>query len=123
MLNVAAHQLPRYYQRQQVIFDTPRLRYINGTNQHVQKYWKSFDSRQGAGKLGLISGRVIPKTQKMILDTSLFNNQHYTVRFKGKVEQFRERSCTHTLYLGVVAIKKGSFRVALDYGCQLYFFT
>ena len=29
---------------------------------------------------------------KMVLDTSLFNTQHYKVRDKGKVEQSRERS-------------------------------
>ena len=39
-----------------------------------------------------ISGRVIPKTQKVVLDTSLLKTQHYKVRFKGKVEQSRERS-------------------------------
>ena len=32
---------------------------------------------------GSISGRVIAKTQKMVLDTSLLNTQHYKVRFKG----------------------------------------
>ena len=37
------------------------------------------------GDWGSISGRVIPKTQKMVLDTSLLNTQHYKVRFKGKV--------------------------------------
>ena len=41
---------------------------------------------------GSISGRVIPKTQKMVLDASLLNTQHYKVRNKGKVEQSRERS-------------------------------
>ena len=40
----------------------------------------------------LISGRVIPKTQKVGLDTSKLNTQHYKVRFKGKVEQSRESS-------------------------------
>ena len=35
---------------------------------------------------------VIPKTQKMVLDASLVNTQHYKVRIKGKVEQSRERS-------------------------------
>ena len=35
---------------------------------------------------GLISGRVIPKTQKMVLDATLLNTQHYKVRIKGKVE-------------------------------------
>ena len=41
---------------------------------------------------GSISGRVIPKTQKIALDASLLNTQHYKVRIKGKVEQSRERS-------------------------------
>ena len=45
------------------------------------------------GNRPTISGRVIPKTQKkMVLDASLLNTQHYKVRFKGKVEQYRERS-------------------------------
>ena len=39
-----------------------------------------------------VLGRVIPKTQKMVLDASLLNTQHYKVRIKGKVEQSRERS-------------------------------
>ena len=46
----------------------------------------------GPGDLGSIPGRVIPETQKMILDSSLLNTQHYKVRIKGKVEQSRERS-------------------------------
>ena len=41
----------------------------------------------GPGDLGSIPGRVIPKTLKMELDTTLLNTQHYKVRFKGKVEQ------------------------------------
>ena len=44
------------------------------------------------GDLGLIPGRVIPKIQKMVLDASLLNTQHYKVRVKGKVEQSRDRS-------------------------------
>ena len=44
------------------------------------------------GDLGSIPGRVIPKTLKMELDTTLLNTQHYKVRFKGKVEQSREWS-------------------------------
>ena len=44
------------------------------------------------GDLGSFPGRVIPKTQKMVLDASLLNTQHYKVRIKGKVEQSRERS-------------------------------
>ena len=46
----------------------------------------------GLGDLGSIPGRVIPKTLKMELDTTLLNTQHYKVRFKGKVEQSREWS-------------------------------
>ena len=44
------------------------------------------------GNLGSIPGRVIPKTQKMVLDASLLNTQHYKVRIKGEVEQSREKS-------------------------------
>ena len=38
------------------------------------------------GPRSLIPDLVIPKTQKMVLDTSLLNTQHYKVRIKGKVE-------------------------------------
>ena len=46
----------------------------------------------GPGDMGSIPGRVIPKTLKMELDTTLLNTQHYKVRFKGKVEQSWEWS-------------------------------
>ena len=46
----------------------------------------------GPGDLGSIPGRVIPKTLKMELDTTLLNTQHYKVWFKGKVEQSWEWS-------------------------------
>ena len=52
----------------------------------------------GPGDLVSIPGRVIPKTFKVVLDTSLLNTQRYTVRIKGKVEQS-----------SVVAIEKGDF--------------
>ena len=45
----------------------------------------------GPGDLGSIPGCVIPKTLKMVLDTSLLNTQQYKVCIKGKVEQSRER--------------------------------
>ena len=53
----------------------------------------------GLGDRVSIPGRVIPKTQKMVLDTALLDTQHYKVRIKGKVEQFRGRSSAlpHTL--------------------------
>ena len=40
----------------------------------------------GLGDLVSIPGRVIPKTLKMVLDTSLLNTQQYKVRIEGKVE-------------------------------------
>ena len=36
----------------------------------------------GQGDLDSIPGRVIPKTLKRVLDTSLLNTQHYKVRIK-----------------------------------------
>ena len=46
----------------------------------------------GLGDLSSIPGRVIPKSLKMVLDTSLLNTQQYKVHIKDKEEQFRERS-------------------------------
>ena len=46
----------------------------------------------GPGNLGSIPVRIIPKTLKMVLDTSFPNTPQYKVHFKGKVEQSRERS-------------------------------
>ena len=74
----------------------------------------------GPGDLGSIPGRVIPKTQKMVLDASILNTQHYKVRIKGKVDQSKEGvapSPTHWCS----SYRKGSLRVTLDYGRQLYF--
>ena len=46
----------------------------------------------GQGDLGSILGRVIPKTLKIVLDTSLLNTKQYKIRIKGKVEQSRKKS-------------------------------
>ena len=74
----------------------------------------------GPGDLGSIPGRVIPKTQKMVLDASLLNTQHYKVRIKGKVKQSREGVApSPTPWCS--SYRKGSLRVTLDYGRQLYF--
>ena len=71
------------------------------------------------GDLGSVPGRVIPKTQKMVLDASLLNTQHYKVRIKGKVEQSREGVApSPTPWCS--SYRKGSLRVTLDYGRQLY---
>ena len=48
--------------------------------------------RQWPGNWGSIPGQVIPKSQKMALDASLLNAQHYKIEIMGKVEQSRERS-------------------------------
>ena len=40
----------------------------------------------GPGDLGSIPGCIIPKTLKMVLDTSLLNTQQYKICIKGKVE-------------------------------------
>ena len=67
----------------------------------------------GPGDLGSIPGRVILKTQKMVLDATLLNTQHYKVRIKGKVEQSRERSSV-PLTPWCSSYRKGSLRVILD---------
>ena len=51
-------------------------------------------SANGLEDRGSIPGQVIPKTLKMVFDTSLLNIQQYKVCIKGIVEQSRERSCT-----------------------------
>ena len=45
----------------------------------------------GSADLSSIPGHIIPKTLKMVLDTSLLNTQKYKVHIEGKVEQSRER--------------------------------
>ena len=55
----------------------------------------------------------------MVLDATLLNTQHYKVRIKGKVEQSREGVApSHTPWCG--NYRRGSLRVTLDYGHQLY---
>ena len=72
-------------------------------NQDTYQNWKDLNKlcrhgpavrvfANGPGDLSSIPGRVIPKTLKMVLDTTLLNTQHYKVRFKGKVEQSWEWS-------------------------------
>ena len=39
-----------------------------------------------------VTCHVIPKTLKMVFDTSLLNTQQYKVHIKGKMKQSRERS-------------------------------
>ena len=44
----------------------------------------------GSGDWGSIPDRAISKTEKIVLDLSLLNTQHYKVQIMGKVEQSRE---------------------------------
>ena len=84
--------------------------------------WVRVVFANGPGDLGSIPGRVIPKTQKMVLDASLLNTQHYKVRIKGKVEQSREGvALSPTPWC--CSYRKGSLQVTLDYGRQLYLLT
>ena len=46
----------------------------------------------GPGDLDSIPGDSYQRLQKMVLDASLLNTQHYKVRIKSKVEQSREKS-------------------------------
>ena len=74
----------------------------------------------GPGDRGSIPGRVIPKTQKMVLDAALLSTQHYKVRIKGKVEKSTEcSSAVH--YTLVLKLLKRSLWVTLDNGCPLFF--
>ena len=69
---------------------------INNNTSSFKKFWY-FSGRvfaNGPGDQGLIPGQVIPKIQKMVLDTTLLNTQHYKVWTKVKVEQSRERRST-----------------------------
>ena len=49
---------------------------------------------------GYIPGRVIPKTQKMVLNAALLNTEHFTVESRVKWSNAVN---------GVVAIEKGAF--------------
>ena len=60
----------------------------NSVNRAIGLMSKVFTN--GPGDRDSFVGRFIPKTQKMVLDTTLLNIQHYMMRIKGKVEQSRE---------------------------------
>ena len=73
----------------------------------------------GPGDLGLIPGRVRPKTQKMVLDVTLLNTQHYKVRVK-----WSNLGTGEAPYLTpwCSSYRKESIQVTLNYGRQLSFF-
>ena len=59
------------------------------------------------GYLSSISGRVIPKTQKMVLDVSLLYTHHYKIRLKGKWTN-PGNGVVSQLNFNAVAIEKGA---------------
>ena len=69
------------------------LYFLNVRNRLISLVGRVFVN--GPGDLGSIPGCVIPKTLKIILDTSLLNTQLYKVRIKGKVEKSRESSALY----------------------------
>ena len=62
----------------------------------------------GQGDQGSIPRRVIPKTQKIVLNAALLNTQHYKVRIKGKLTN-SGNGVAPPLHLVVVTIEKGTF--------------
>ena len=82
------------------IYDIPTLLWAMIWNFHSTTYQLSQSSigmmvilfANSLGDPSSIPGRVIPKTQNMVLHASLLNTQPYKVQIKGKVEQSRERS-------------------------------
>ena len=89
---------------------------INKLRRTIGIMVRVFTNRQG--DRGSIPGRVIPKTQRMVLNASLLKNQ-YGSRVKwsnpeeGVAPSLTTRCCSYW---------KGSLRVALDYGRQLYIY-
>ena len=45
----------------------------------------------------------------MVLDVTMLHTQHYKVRIKSKVEQYR-KGAAPSLQHGIVAIEKGAFK-------------
>ena len=65
----------------------------------------------GPGDRGSIPGRVIPKTQKTVLDAALLGTQHYKVRVKWSNQGNR---VTLSLTPRCSSYWKGSLRVIID---------
>ena len=76
----------------------------------------------GPRDLGSIPGRVIPKTQKMVLDASLLNTQHYKVRIKG-IGVSPGKGVAPSPIPWCSSYQKESLWVTLDNDRQLYFIS
>ena len=79
-----------------IVLFSPSIKFFFAKNKNATTVWliclvgRVFAN--GLGDLGSILGQVIPKTLKMVLDTSLLNIKQYKVCIKGKVKQSWERS-------------------------------
>ena len=67
-----------------------------------------------------IPGQVIPKTKKIVLDATLLNTQHYTVRIEVKWSNLG-KGVAPSPTPWCSSCRKVSLWVTLDYGRQLYF--
>ena len=76
----------------------------------------------GPWDLGSIPGRVIPKTQKIVLDAILLNTQHYKVLSRVKWSN-PGKGVAPSPTPRCSSYRKGILRVTLDYGHQLYLLT
>ena len=72
------------------------------------------------GDLSSIQGRIIPKTLKIVLDTSLLHTQQYKVRIEVKWSN-PEKGVASSSTLRWRSYWNGSLLVDLDYGRQLHF--
>ena len=73
----------------------------------------------GQGDLGSIPSRIIPKTQKMVLDATFILS---IIRYGSRVKWNNPgKGVAPSPTPGCRSYRKGSLRVTLDYGRQLYF--
>ena len=73
------------------------------------------------GDLGSIPGRVMPKTLKIVLDTSLLNTQQYKVRYVSRVKWTNPGKGVAPFPTHRCCSYGKGILVALDYDHQLYF--
>ena len=75
----------------------------------------------GLGDWGSIPGRFILKIQKMVIDASLLNTQHFKVWIKGKWSN-PEKGVAPSPTPQYCSYWKGSFWVTFKYGRQAYIY-
>ena len=75
----------------------------------------------GPEDLGFIPDRIIPNTQKMVLDVSLLYTQHYKIRINGKWSN-PGKDVAPSPTSQCCSYWKGTFCIALDYGQPTYLY-